>query len=176
MQLQLDALHNHRRELERELLKAEAAERQRQKEISPVSSQTESAGQNLISRDVEIRGSIKFTNELVIDGKIEGEISGDETLTLGKNAGIRGEIRAKSITVLGKVSGNITVAGRCELKGDAHLLGDLRASRLIIEEGATFIGRSYVPMNSGLVAIKQSTEKPTAKVEVKHAELLRTGA
>ena len=111
-------------------------------------------GKNLLSADVEIKGSIKFQNELIIDGKVEGEITSTGILTVGENAEIRGEIKTKSVTVLGKVHGNITVDERCELKGRAVLQGDLKAARLVIEDGATFVGKSEVtPVKGG---IKQS--------------------
>ncbi len=80
----------------------------------------------------------------MIDGKVEGEINSDGVLTIGENADIRGEIKTKSITVYGKVHGNITVGERCELKSRCTLQGDLKAARLVIEEGATFIGKSEV--------------------------------
>ena len=108
---------------------------------------------NILSSDVEIKGSIKFQNELIIDGKIEGEILSSGILTVGENAEIRGEIKTKSVTVLGKVHGNITVDERCELKTRAQLIGDLKAARLMIEEGATFVGKSEVTPNK--VAMKQ---------------------
>jgi cytoskeletal protein CcmA (bactofilin family) len=95
-----------------------------------------------LSRDIEIKGSIKFQKELFIDGKVEGKIKSNGVLTIGENADIRGEIKVKSITVYGKVQGNITVGERCELKSTGTLQGDLKAPRLVIEEGATFIGKS----------------------------------
>ena len=108
-----------------------------------------SSGKNLLSADVEIKGSIKFQNELTIDGKVEGEITSSGALTVGENAEIRGEIKTKSATVLGKVHGNITVEERCELKSRAVLHGDLKAARLVIEEGATFVGKSEVTPKGG---------------------------
>jgi cytoskeletal protein CcmA (bactofilin family) len=104
----------------------------------------EHSGKDILSSDVEIKGSIKFQKELLIDGKVEGEINSDGVLTIGENADIRGEIKTKSITVFGKVQGNITVGERCELKSRCTLQGDLKAARLVIEEGATFIGKSEV--------------------------------
>src|SRR6201987_457996 len=61
----------------------------------------EHSGKDVLSSDVEIKGSIKFQKELLIDGKVEGEINSDGVLTIGENADIRGEIKTKSITVYG---------------------------------------------------------------------------
>jgi cytoskeletal protein CcmA (bactofilin family) len=108
---------------------------------------------NILSSDVEIKGSLKFQNELTIDGKIEGEISSSGVLTVGENAEIKGEIKTKSVTILGRVHGNITVEERCELKAKAVLHGDLKATRLVIEDGATFVGKSEVTPNK--VAMRQ---------------------
>src|SRR5437588_7829187 len=120
--------------------------------IDPKKYMAEHSGKNILSSDVEIQGSIKFQKELLIDGKVEGEINSDGILTIGENADIRGEIKTKSITVYGKVHGNITVAERCELKSKCTLQGDLKAARLVIEEGATFIGKSEV--TTGAVSAK----------------------
>ena len=98
-----------------------------------------------LSSDIEIKGSIKFQKELLIDGKVEGKIKSNGVLMIGENADIRAEIKVKSITVYGKVQGNITVGERCELKSTATMQGDLKAPRLVIEEGATFIGQSELP-------------------------------
>jgi cytoskeletal protein CcmA (bactofilin family) len=90
---------------------------------------------------------------LIFDGKIDGEIVSDGVLTLGKNAHVTGEVKTKAVTVHGTVHGNITVTERCELKASSQLNGDLRAMRIVIEEGATFIGKSEVtPAKSGVAA------------------------
>jgi len=108
---------------------------------------------NTLGADVEVKGTIKFQGDMTIDGKVEGEITSPGTLTVGENAEIRGEIKTKSVTVLGKVHGNIIVEERCELKTRAVLMGDLKAARLMIEEGATFVGKSEVTPNK--VAMRQ---------------------
>lgn len=102
------------------------------------------AGKNILSSDVEIKGKLRFSNDLVIDGRIEGEVNSDGDLTVGENAQIIGDIRTRSVVVFGKVDGNITVTDRCELKQNAELNGDVVASKLAIEEGATFMGLSTV--------------------------------
>ncbi len=128
----------------------------------------EHSGKDVLSSDVEIKGSIKFQKELLIDGKVEGEINSDGVLTIGENADIRGEIKTKSITVFGKVHGNITVAERCELKSKCTLQGDLKASRLVIEDGATFIGKSEV--TSGTIPAKSTSGRPEV---VRHDEPIK---
>src|SRR5215470_3600010 len=125
---------------------------------NPQKTMADHSGKDVLSSDVEIKGSIKFQKELLIDGKVEGEINSDGVLTIGENADIRGEIKTKSITVYGKVQGNITVGERCELKSRCTLQGDLKAARLVIEEGATFIGKSEV--TSGMAAAKPAAPRP----------------
>jgi cytoskeletal protein CcmA (bactofilin family) len=107
---------------------------------------------NNLAKDVEIKGSVKFVNEFVFDGNLEGEISSaDGTLAVGENANVRGELKSKTVIVKGKVHGNITVQERCELHSQSQLIGDLKAARLVIEEGATFVGKSEVTPNKNMI-------------------------
>ncbi|NBV34745.1 MAG: polymer-forming cytoskeletal protein, partial [Proteobacteria bacterium] len=117
---------------------------------------------NVLASDVEIKGSIKFQNDLTIDGKVEGEIISPGMLTVGENAEIRGEIKTKGVTVFGKVHGNITVEERCELKSHAVLNGDLKAARLVIEDGATFVGKSEVTPNRIAMKTPEIVRTPDA--------------
>jgi cytoskeletal protein CcmA (bactofilin family) len=132
-------------------------------------------GKDVLSSDVEIKGSIKFQKELLIDGKVEGEINSDGVLTIGENADIRGEIKTKSITVYGKVQGNITVGERCELKSRCTLQGDLKAARLVIEEGATFIGKSEVTSGASIGGNSQGSKPTHTRPDViRHEEPVKT--
>ena len=120
---------------------------------------TMSSSKNILSSDVEIKGTLKFSQDLIIDGKIEGEVNSQGDLTVGENAKIQGDIKTRSVTVFGKVEGNITVTDRCELKQNAELVGDITAGKLAIEEGATFMGSSTVGA-AAAAAAASSGNKP----------------
>ena len=129
-------------------------------------SSSPSASKNVLANDVDIKGTIKFDNELIFDGKIEGEIVSDGgALTLGKNANVNGEVKTKSVVVHGTVEGNITVTERCELKASSQLTGDLKAMRIIIEEGATFIGKSEVTPNKSKSDRSSAPAAPERKTQ-----------
>src|SRR4029077_16248124 len=97
-----------------------------------------------LSRGVSIKGSVKFLNELLIDGEVEGTIDSTGTLTIGEHARIRGEIRTKSVKVRGAVEGNIFVTERCDLQAGCTLYGDIEAPRLMVDENVTFRGNAKV--------------------------------
>jgi cytoskeletal protein CcmA (bactofilin family) len=126
-----------------------------------------SSAKNILANDVEITGTLKFDNELIFDGKLDGEIVSDGVLTLGKNAQIKGEVKTKAVTVHGTVNGNISVTERCELKASSQLNGDLKAMRIVIEEGATFIGKSEVTpaksQGTSARAVTPAVESPRSK-------------
>ncbi|HSI82930.1 MAG: polymer-forming cytoskeletal protein [Candidatus Methylacidiphilales bacterium] len=99
----------------------------------------------VLSADTEFRGALAFSGSLEMNGRLEGTIdSEDGTLTVGEDAVIKGEIRVHNAVVYGKVQGNITASGRIELRGPAQVFGDLRAMRIVVEEGVVFVGRSDV--------------------------------
>lgn len=106
------------------------------------SSSTHSGG--LLSRGVSIKGTVKFRDELLIDGEVEGEIDSTGTLTIGEHASIKGEIKSKSVKVRGTVEGDIFASERCELQAGCTLHGDIEAPRLVVDEHATFCGSAKV--------------------------------
>ncbi|PTX99649.1 hypothetical protein DB346_17640 [Verrucomicrobia bacterium LW23] len=112
---------------------------------SPADAFGNSAEHAILSADTEFRGALAFSGSLEMNGRIEGTIdSEDGTLTVGEEALVKGEIRVHNAIVYGKVQGNITAGGRIELRGPAQVYGDLRALRIVIEDGVVFVGRSDV--------------------------------
>jgi len=99
---------------------------------------------NVLSSDVEIKGTVKFQHDLIVDGKIEGDIQSSGNLTIGENARIKAEVKTGSVIVYGKVHGNLTAVERVELKSSAEVVGDIKAKVLVIEAGAIFVGKSTV--------------------------------
>ena len=110
--------------------------------VIPERSPAQSGG--ILSRGVSITGSVKFRNQLLIDGEVKGSIDSQGTLTVGEHAQIRGEIRAKSVTVKGTVEGNVFAEERCELQAGCSLRGDIEAPRLVVDENATFLGSAKI--------------------------------
>ena len=102
---------------------------------------------NVLNSDVEIKGNLKFTGELLFEGKLEGEVNADGVLQLGENGVINGNVTAQSVIVRGKLNGNVHAKDKIEIKSKAELFGDIRAAKLAIEEGVTFVGRTEVNPN-----------------------------
>ncbi|PNC17917.1 cell shape determination protein CcmA [Akkermansia muciniphila] len=115
---------------------------------------------NVLNSDVEVVGSLRFSDDLLIDGTVEGDISSEGVLSVGQNAVIRAEINTKSVIIHGKVIGNVTVTDRVELKSTAELVGDIQAASLAIEGGAIFIGHSTVGAPTVGTAGASAAKKP----------------
>jgi cytoskeletal protein CcmA (bactofilin family) len=99
---------------------------------------------NVLTSGIEITGSVRFSNDMIIDGKINGEINSDKgRLTIGENATITGDITAGEVKVYGKVEGKI-VSQRCELKDRSRINGDIKSKVFSMEEGAQLSGRTEI--------------------------------
>ena len=106
-----------------------------------------SNSKNVLNSDIELTGNLKFTGELTFDGKLDGDINSESVLTLGDNAVIQDNLNVNSVVVRGKINGNISAKEKIDLKAKSELFGDIRAPRLVIEEGVTFVGKSEVNPN-----------------------------
>jgi cytoskeletal protein CcmA (bactofilin family) len=128
---------------------------------------------NVLNSDVEIKGNLKFTGELTFEGKLDGEVTTDGTLNLGDSAVINGNINAQSVIVRGKVNGNIVAKEKIDIKAKTELFGDIRASKLAIEEGVTFVGKTEVNPNK---VAPIAPPLPRSAESVKPLDTARVGA
>src|ERR1051325_5900939 len=90
---------------------------------------------NVLNSDVELKGALKFTGEMTFDGKLDGDINSEGILNLGDNAVVKGNINVNTVTVRGKINGNISAREKIDIKSKTEMFGDIRAPKLVVEEG-----------------------------------------
>jgi cytoskeletal protein CcmA (bactofilin family) len=99
---------------------------------------------NIIGAGTVVEGKIRSQGSVRIDGKVLGEVAANESLAIG--------VTARNITVGGKVRGSVTAAEKVVFEGKSVVRGDVRATRLVIDEGSVFDGRVSM------------TEKPSSEL------------
>ena len=111
-----------------------------------------------IGKSVIIKGELSGSEDLYVDGQVEGsiELSGNR-LIIGPHGQVRANVNAKGVIVQGKLDGNIRASERAELTKSAIAVGDIVTQRIAIEEGAFFKGKVDIQ--------KDTTQKDAAKTE-----------
>ncbi|MDD5583118.1 MAG: polymer-forming cytoskeletal protein [Candidatus Marinimicrobia bacterium] len=94
----------------------------------------------IIGDDTEIKGDIFIKGSIMIAGKIDGNITADETVSVTAGSIVNGMIKASDVYVSGTVLKGVHASGKVVLGSDSKLEGPLKAARLIIEEGAQYSG------------------------------------
>jgi cytoskeletal protein CcmA (bactofilin family) len=108
-----------------------------------------------LGASLHIKGDITGTEDLVIDGSVEGMIELDERkLTVGTTAKLTADINARDVVVHGYVKGNVHAKGRIEIRKDGSVIGNLTTAQIMIEDGADF---------KGSIEIDRSATKQTDK-------------
>ena len=95
-----------------------------------------------IGKSVRIKGDLSGSEDLYIDGQVDGtiQLSGN-SLTIGPNGRVHANVSAKNVIVGGTIDGNIQAGERTELRKTAVVNGDVQSKRIAIEEGAFFNGK-----------------------------------
>ena len=94
-----------------------------------------------IGKSVVIKGELSGSEDLTIEGQVEGRIDlKDNVLTIGPNGKIKAEVFAKSVVVLGEVTGNVTASEKVDIRDNGSVDGDVASPRVAIAEGAHFRG------------------------------------
>ena len=120
-----------------------------------------SAGRNgltaFIDEGSEIEGKYTFSGTVMLNGKLKGEISTNDTLIVGEKGVVNADIRAGQVLVSGEVVGNVQATERVELKRTARMFGDVEAPVIVVEEGVLFEGHCR------MTKVSQIAEVPNAR-------------
>lgn len=108
-------------------------------QVSPDTRYPEKA--TVLGPTVDMHAELRGNEDLIIVGKFQGNIDiNNNTLTIEKSAEVTADIRARNITIKGKVRGNIYASGKVYIDREAQVSGDLSAARISIMEGAQYKG------------------------------------
>jgi len=114
-----------------------------------------------IGKSVVIKGELNGSEDLTIEGHVEGTIQlRDHVLTIGPNGKIKAQVFAKAVIVLGEVTGNVTASEKVDIRDNGSVDGDIAAPRVAIAEGAHF--RGSIDMQKGGASPKAETKAPAA--------------
>src|SRR5438477_6641972 len=111
----------------------------------------QNGGTNVVSlgpRDV-LQGRLEIQGDLKIAGNVEGDLKASGDVTVDSGANIQAAIEGANVNVRGQVSGNVTARKRLTLGGSGRLNGDVRVSRLTVEDGATLNGNVTMSSEKG---------------------------
>jgi cytoskeletal protein CcmA (bactofilin family) len=116
-----------------------------------------------IGKSITIKGDLSGNEDLQIDGTVEGRIDlPNNQLTIGAEGRVKAEVHAKAVVVIGHVTGNLSAADRIQVEANGVVDGDVKAPRLVIQEGAMLNGS--VEMSGGASSGKSSaTPQPLVK-------------
>jgi cytoskeletal protein CcmA (bactofilin family) len=108
---------------------------------APAAPARNGGSQAQIGKSLHVKGEISGSEDLYIDGEVEGTVElKNNSLTIGPNGNVHADVQAHSITILGKLRGNVRAGDKVEIRKTGSLEGDLAAARIIIEDGAVFRG------------------------------------
>lgn len=108
-----------------------------------------------ISQGIRIKGEVTGSEDLFIDGHLEGKLNlGNSTLTVGPNGEIKADIFAREVIVRGRVDGKIVGREKIQLWSTGNVAGDLQTERLTIEDGAVLRGRVEIETGKPIRAVE----------------------
>ena len=119
----------------------------------------------ILGSDSDFEGKLVVKQSMRIDGRVKGEVTSSETITLGSSGSISGEITAENMIMGGRVEGTINISGKTVLEKTSVLNGDLKTAQLVVEEGARFNGNCAMGETGGV-----STMHPPRKIKLSEEE------
>lgn len=99
----------------------------------------------IVGANVKLVGTLNDANEIVVHGKIEGEVISEKSITVSETAFIKGPVSAEMVQVAGEVHGSIVSTGKLEILPTGKVFGSVTTKDLNIRSGAIFVGKSNMP-------------------------------
>lgn len=104
--------------------------------------------QTVIGSDVTLKGTLKGAADLVIAGVFEGDVTSEGRVTVMAGASVTGSIMGAEVVLGGRVQGNSTASKALTLLSSAEVRGDVSTPQIVIEPGATFVGKCSMPQTA----------------------------
>ena len=116
-----------------------------------------------IGKSVVIKGELNGSEDLTIEGQVEGKIElRQNVLTIGANGRIKAQVFAKAVIILGEVTGNVTATEKVDIRDNGSVDGDIASPRVAIAEGAHFRGAIDMQRAGAKPGEKDKADKPAA--------------
>ena len=129
---------------------------------TPKAPETARGETTLIGPSMVIRGELSCSEDLYIDGQVEGVIDPKgNRLTVGPHGRVKANVHASAVVVQGKLDGNVQASDRVDLKQSAVVTGDIAAQRISIDEGAYFKGRVNIQKEAPKKEVSTVTASPS---------------
>jgi cytoskeletal protein CcmA (bactofilin family) len=117
-----------------------------------------------IGKSVVIKGELNGSEDLTIEGHVEGTIQlRDHVLTIGPNGKIKAQVFAKAVIVLGEVTGNVTASDKVDIRDNGSVDGDIISPRVAIAEGAHFRGSVDMQRKGAAAGAPKAAPQPAAQ-------------
>jgi cytoskeletal protein CcmA (bactofilin family) len=95
----------------------------------------------ILGPTLEIEGEIEGNEDLVVQGRVNGRIISKKSLTVDDTGDVKASVSTESLAVSGRLEGNVEATNRIEIKKEGSMIGDIKAPRVVIADGAKFKGR-----------------------------------
>jgi cytoskeletal protein CcmA (bactofilin family) len=113
----------------------------------------------IIGKGSVIEGLLTVQNSLRIDGRVSGQVQVLDSLVVGKDGEIEGEIKVKNAIIGGRVKNRVLATGKVVLESHAIVHGEVKTSKLVIDEGAVFDGNCAMTENGKPLALPEITKQ-----------------
>lgn len=120
--------------------------------------------ETVIGTGVVVTGDLKTESDIIIDGRLTGDIVAQGDVTIGVNAVITANVKGQNVTVAGHLTGNVSATGEAKILQTGNVKGNISASGLAISSGAIFIGQSIMESAPSLSPSPDADDDPSASI------------